>query len=80
MWGDSELTVSLITRQGCHLCDDALDQLRSLGHEPELLDVDADDRLHDLYDWRVPVILLDGQVVAEGKIDRAALDQALAGG
>jgi predicted thioredoxin/glutaredoxin len=70
----------LVTRQGCHLCDDALHQLRSLGHEPELVDVDADDRLHDLYDWRVPVILLDGRVVAEGKIDRAALQRALGGG
>ena len=60
----------LVTRRGCHLCDDALSLLRSLGHEPELADVDADDRLHDLYDWRVPVVLLDDRVVAEGKITR----------
>ena len=35
----------LVTRQGCHLCDQALDLLRGLGHEPELADVDADDRV-----------------------------------
>jgi glutaredoxin len=58
----------LVTRQGCHLCEQALAALRSLGHDPELADVDADDELHRLYDWRVPVVLVDGLVVAEGKI------------
>lgn len=67
----------LVTRQGCHLCDDALQLLRSLGHNPELVDVDADDRLHDLYDWRVPVVLRDGFVVAEGKITADQLEKAV---
>lgn len=67
----------LVTRRGCHLCEEALALLRDLGHEPELADVDADDRLHDLYDWRVPVLLVDDRVVAEGKIDRANLLRAL---
>ena len=67
----------LVTRRGCHLCDDALALLRALGHEPELADVDADDRLHELYDWRVPVVLLDDRVVAEGKIDHATLSRVL---
>ena len=69
-----------MTRQGCHLCDDALALLRSLGHDPELVDVDADDRLHDLYDWRVPVILLDDRVVAEGKITRDQMAKAVGKG
>jgi predicted thioredoxin/glutaredoxin len=69
----------LITRQGCHLCEDALTLLRELGHEPQLADVDADDRLFDQYDWRVPVVLLDGRPVAEGKIEREQLARALAG-
>ena len=67
----------LVTRQGCHLCDEALGVLRSLGVEPELRDVDAGDDLHDLYDWRVPVVLVDGQVIAEGRIDRENLSRAL---
>ena len=70
----------LVTRQGCHLCDEALSLLRSLGHEPELADVDADDALHDLYDWRVPVLLRDGKVIAEGKITGELLARALGGG
>ena len=71
------MEVVLVTRQGCHLCDEALDALRSLGVEPQLQDVDADDRLHDLYDWRVPVVFLDGQIVGEGRIGREELRRAL---
>ena len=70
--------VVLVTRQGCHLCDEALSALKHLGVEPELRDVDADAELYALYDWRVPVVLVDGRVVAEGRIDRAALKRALA--
>jgi predicted thioredoxin/glutaredoxin len=71
------MSVVLVTRQGCHLCDQALIALRSLGLEPELRDVDADDELLRLYDWRVPVVLVDDLVVAEGKVDREKLRQAL---
>ena len=67
----------LVTREGCHLCELALAALRSLGVEPELRDVDADAHLHDVYDWRVPVVLLDGRVVAEGRIDRNSLAAAI---
>jgi len=70
----------LVTRLGCHLCDQALSLLRSLGHEPELVDVDADDRLHDLYDWRVPVVLVDDRVVAEGRITLEQLSRVVGKG
>ena len=62
------------------LCDEALTLLRELGHEPELADVDADNRLFDLYDWRVPVVMRDGAVVAEGKITPAQLEKAVGKG
>ena len=71
------MSLVLVTRKGCHLCDQALDLLRGLGHEPELADVDSDDRLHGLYDWRVPVVLLEDRIVAEGKITRAQLEAAV---
>jgi glutaredoxin-like protein DUF836 len=70
----------LVTRQGCHLCDQALQLLWSLGHDPLVADVDADDRLHDLYDWRVPVVLRGERIVAEGKITREQLEKALGKG
>jgi len=71
------MRVVLVTRQGCHLCDQALEVLRALGTEPEIADVDAVDELYRLYDWRVPVVLVDGAVAAEGKIDREGLRRAL---
>jgi glutaredoxin len=67
----------LVTREGCHLCDEALSLLHDIGVHPELADVDADDDLHRLYDFRVPVVLVDGAVVAEGKINRGSLERAL---
>ena len=69
--------VVLMTRQGCHLCDQALGLLEELSLHPEVLDVDADDELYRLYDFRVPVVLVDGVVVAEGKVDRERLRKAL---
>ena len=67
----------LVTRRGCHLCDQALQVLREMGREPELADVDADEKLFRLYDWRVPVILVEGRVVLEGHITPEALRTAL---
>jgi predicted thioredoxin/glutaredoxin len=71
------VSLVLVTRNDCHLCDDALSLLRDLGLEPELADVDADSNLFALYDWRVPVVLLDERVIAEGRIDRDQLQKAL---
>ena len=62
-----------MTRKGCHLCDEALNALRSVGIEPEQRDVDADPALLALYDFRVPLVMVDGVVVAEGKISATAL-------
>lgn len=71
------MDVELVTRSGCHLCDDALALLRELGVEPRQRDVDAEAELFDLYDFRVPVVLVDGRVVGEGRVDRQALTRAL---
>lgn len=74
----SPVDVELVTRRGCHLCDDVLAALRELGVEPRLSDVDSDAELSRLYDFRVPVILLEGRVIAEGRLDLAALGRRLA--
>jgi glutaredoxin len=69
--------VELITRRGCHLCDDALALLESLGVQPELRDVDLDSQLFADYDFRVPVVLVEGRVVGEGRLTRQAMVRAL---
>jgi predicted thioredoxin/glutaredoxin len=73
------MRVVLVTRKGCHLCDQALSLLQELGAAPELADVDADEELFRLYDWRVPVVLVDGVVAAEGKIDKGTLKRLILG-
>jgi glutaredoxin len=60
------------------VCEEALRLLEELGAQPELADVDADDELHRLYDFRVPVVLIDGAVVADGRVTRDQLVTALA--
>jgi glutaredoxin len=67
----------LITRRGCHLCDEALALLQSMGVAPEVRDVDLDPNLFAEYDFRVPVVRLDGRVVGEGAIRREPLARAL---
>jgi glutaredoxin len=71
------MTIELVTRRGCHLCDAALAALRELAVEPDQRDVDADPELLRLYDFRVPVVLLDGRVIGEGRVDREGLRRAL---
>jgi glutaredoxin len=56
--------VTLITRTGCHLCEEAEATLRrlatELGFDYSEQDVDADPALRAEYSDRVPVILIDG--------------------
>jgi glutaredoxin len=57
--------LQLLTRQGCHLCENAATTLEQLAAQAGLattvLDVDADPELQAEYGDRVPVVLLDGQ-------------------
>ena len=72
------MTVTLYTRPGCHLCDDARAALleRVQQQHPFTLteiDIESDDALHRAYLERIPVILLDGEHVADYFVDEAAL-------
>ncbi len=71
------MEVELVTRRGCHLCDAALALIRGMGIEPRLRDVDADPELLSRYDFRVPVVIAGGRVVAEGQLDGPSLRRAL---
>jgi GNAT superfamily N-acetyltransferase len=69
--------LQLVTRAGCHLCEQAEALLRAREAEFEAVDVDGDGELSRLYDFRVPILLRAGRVVAEGNIDGPALDRVL---
>jgi glutaredoxin len=57
--------VTVYTRAGCHLCEDAEAAVEricaELGVRWEAVDVDADPRLRAEYGDQVPVIVVDGR-------------------
>lgn len=63
----------LYTRRGCRLCEEAEDLLVHHGWNVDLVDVDADVTLRARFGDRVPVLEVDGRVVAEGRFDEATL-------
>ncbi len=70
-------TVTLYSRPGCHLCDearDALDRLRAQApFTVEEVDITRDDALHARYLERIPVVALDGEELFDYEVDEAAL-------
>ena len=70
--------VVLYSRPGCHLCEQALEEilaLRSQGVRFELreVDIESDDELLKRYLERIPVVAVDGEQVSELILDRGAL-------
>lgn len=59
------MMVTLLSRENCHACEVALDDVRrictELGVPWEVSDVDSDRELRAEYGDRVPVILIDGR-------------------
>ena len=58
-------TVTIYSRHGCHLCEDAESTLESLreelNFEIEVIYIEDDSELFRLYSDQVPVIHIDGQ-------------------
>jgi glutaredoxin len=77
-------TVTLYTRPGCHLCDDARAQLLALRERTpfalEEIDIEQDDALHAAYLERIPVIHLDGEHLFDYFVDDEALTARLNSG
>jgi glutaredoxin len=70
-------TVTLYSRAGCHLCDDAraaLERVRAAAaFELEEVDIETDDALHARYLGRIPVVALDGEELFDYFVDETAL-------
>ncbi|MCS7195395.1 MAG: glutaredoxin family protein [Meiothermus sp.] len=67
----------LISRKGCHLCEEAEALLKARGLAYRWVDVDADAELRKLYTFRVPVLLLGRAVLLEGKFTPERLEKKL---
>ncbi len=73
--------VTLLTRPGCHLCDEArsvvLAAAGPAGAEVTEINVDDDRELRAEYGDMVPVVLVDGVQHGYFRIDGARLERAL---
>ena len=78
------LDVTLYTRLGCHLCDEAKElikpTLKTFGARLDEIDVDSDRVLQERYGMDVPVIFLGSRKVAKHRVDlrqfKRQLDEA----
>ena len=53
-------------RVGCHWCGEAYEILRRAGYEVDEVSIEDDSQLLGAYGDRVPVVVIEGQTVAEG--------------
>ena len=77
--------VTLYTRPGCHLCDEARDEalaLRAGGLDLEVreVDIETDEALHARFLERIPVFEVGGEIVCELGCDGEALRAAITSG
>ncbi|MFO0606811.1 MAG: glutaredoxin family protein [Polyangiales bacterium] len=76
------ITVTLYTRVGCHLCDDAKEVLEAVrADDPfalEVVDIDGDPALRALYTDEVPVIAVAGRKAFKYRVTPEALRERLA--
>ena len=74
--------VVVYSRPGCHLCEEALEQIVALhaeGYRFSLheVDIESNELLHRRYLERIPVVEVDGIEVSELVLDRAAVKARL---
>lgn len=73
--------IVLVSRTGCHLCDEAREVVRRVAAEQGVgwaeVDVDADPDLRARHGEEVPVVLVDGEPHSTFRVDPAALAASL---
>lgn len=76
----NELTqtqVTFYTKAGCHLCDEARDMLdeiaSSIPYDLTEIDIRKDMKIFERYRYRIPVIMINETIVAEGRIEDSDL-------
>ena len=78
---DSEPRVLVLTRPGCHLCDEAIAVVEAVvaetGDSYEERNVDRDPELLRRYSEQVPVIFVDGRQHDFWRVDPGRLRAAL---
>jgi glutaredoxin len=76
------LRFTLYSRAGCGLCEDMIEELAALPAARDVpldvADVDQNSLIRARYGHKVPVLLLNGELICHGRLDREELHKALA--
>ncbi|WP_075619835.1 glutaredoxin family protein [Paenisporosarcina indica] len=74
------MRVQFYSRPNCPLCEEASLMLRMVEEdvplEIETINIEDDDTIHEKYMLRIPVIISEGKVIQEGRIDYPTLIEA----
>jgi glutaredoxin len=79
----SDVSITVYTREDCHLCEDAIATIRRVADETgvpvalDLVDVDTDPDLREEYGERVPYVLVDGRPAFKYHVDEERLREKL---
>ena len=79
----ADRTVTVYTREECHLCEDAKATIEAVADsipqsvEIEEVDVDDDESLREEYGDRVPYVLVDGRPAFKYRVDERELRRKL---
>jgi predicted thioredoxin/glutaredoxin len=72
----------LYSRPDCGLCEEMLSELaanvEAAAIGVDIVDVDSDPTARARFGHKIPVLLLDGELVCHGRMDFEELDKALA--
>lgn len=77
------MTITLYTKPGCHLCDDARAAVARVvasvdpGIRVEEIDIHSDPALVQRYGEEIPVVLVDGRMHTYWRVDEGRLEKAL---
>jgi glutaredoxin len=73
--------LTLFTKENCGLCDEAKEVIRLVQLEKKIelkeIDIYSDDALLEEFQLMIPVIQIDGEIVAYGKIHRNDIINAI---
>jgi glutaredoxin len=78
-----ERTVTVYTREDCHLCRNAIETIRSVvesidqSADIELVDVDTNETLRAAYGDRVPYVLIDSRPAFKYRVEECELRRRL---
>ncbi len=79
--GNPTASVTLYSKPGCHLCEQAMSILLRVRGELDFAleerDITGDEALHRVYFDRIPVLALDGEELCEYFVDEALLRERL---